>query len=153
MYCNAKISDDGKYRYSLIREWDREKPKVLFICLNPSTADDKIDDATIRRCIDFAKRWGCGGILVGNLFALRSTDPALIYKAMDPIGPENDISLLEMAKESKFIVAAWGNDGAYLGRSDFIRKLIPNMKCFVKNKTGEPRHPLYIAGQQELIDL
>ena len=55
MFQDAKISSDGKYRYSLVREWDKEKPKVLFIGLNPSTADEKTDDPTIRRCIGFAK--------------------------------------------------------------------------------------------------
>lgn len=153
MYTNAVISADGKYRYSLVREWDKEKPKVLFIGLNPSTADEKSDDPTICRCINFAKKWGYGGILMGNLFAIRSTDLSVIYKDPDPVGSENDAHLLEMVKEAKLVVAAWGNHGAYLERSTQIRKLIPGMKCLVKNVTGEPRHPLYISYDQELIDL
>ncbi len=153
MYTDATISSDRKYRYSLIREWDKEKYKVLFIGLNPSTADEKTDDPTIRRCINFAKKWGYGGILMGNLFAIRSTDPSLIYKDPDPIGPQNDTHLLEMAKKAALVVGVWGNHGAFLDRSACIRKLIPNMKCLQKNKTGEPRHPLYIPENQELIDL
>lgn len=153
MFQDAKISSDGKYRYSLVREWDKETPKVLFIGLNPSTADEKTDDPTIRRCIGFAKKWGYGGILVGNLFAIRSTDPALIRKESDPIGSENDASLHEMVKLAKLVVAAWGNHGGYLHRSAVVRACIPNMKCFAKNKTGEPKHPLYVSENQPLIDL
>lgn len=153
MYKDAKISHDGKYRYSLVREWDKERPKVLFIGLNPSTADEKLDDPTIRRCINFAKRWGYGGILVGNLFAIRSTEPGLIRKDPDPVGPKNDASLLEMVKDAKLVVGAWGNHGAYLDRSAYVRRLIPDMKCLARNKTGEPTHPLYISDDQELIDL
>lgn len=153
MYKDAKISPDGKYRYSLVREWDKERPKVLFIGLNPSTADEKLDDPTIRRCINFAKRWGYGGILVGNLFAIRSTEPGLIRKDPDPVGPKNDASLLEMVKDAKLVVGAWGNHGAYLDRSAYVRRLIPDMKCLARNKTGEPTHPLYIPDDQELIDL
>ena len=153
MFTNARISPDGKYRYSLVREWDRDKPKVLFIGLNPSTADEKTDDPTVCRCIDFAKRWGFGGILVGNLFAIRSADPNLIHQDADPVGPLNDECLIEMAREAKTVVAAWGNHGAYLGRSEAVRSLIPGMKCLVKNNTGEPRHPLYISPDQALMDL
>lgn len=133
--------------------WDKEKPKVLFIGLNPSTADETEDDRTIRRCIGFAKRWGYGAILVGNLFGIRSTNPANIYAVKDPIGPENDAILLKMAQEAKLIVAAWGNSGVYLNRSLRMRSFFPEMKCLGLNVTGEPKHPLYVRANQELIVL
>ncbi len=150
---DAVLSADRHYRYSLTREWDREKPKVLFIGLNPSTADETEDDATIRRCIGFAKRWGYGAILVGNLFAIRSKSPATIYSAKDPVGPENDAFLLKMASEATLIVAAWGNDGGFRNRSAEVKKLFPNMMCLGINKTGEPKHPLYVRADQEPIAL
>ena len=68
---NAELSACGKYRYRLSRIWDDKKPLVLFIMLNPSTADAEQDDPTIRRCIAFAKNWGYGGFMAGNLFAFR----------------------------------------------------------------------------------
>lgn len=150
---DATLSEDRLYRYRLIREWDTEKPTVLFIGLNPSTADENENDATIRRCIGFAKRCGFGAILVGNLFAIRSKNPAIFYSAQDPVGPENDATLLKMAQEASLIVAAWGNDGGFRNRSAEVKKLFPNMKCLGKNKTGEPKHPLYVPYDQELVDL
>lgn len=152
MQKDATLSEDRLYRYSLIRVWDAEKPKVLFIGLNPSSADETEDDATIRRCIGFAKRWGFGAILVGNLFAIRSKDPAVLYEAKDPIGPENDVHLAKMAQEASLIVAAWGNNGGYRNRSEEVSALFTQMKCLGINKTGEPKHPLYVASDQALMD-
>ncbi len=152
MQKDATLSEDRRYRYRLTREWDQEKPKVLFVGLNPSTADETEDDATIRRCIGFAKRWGFGAILVGNLFGIRSKSPATIYSAKDPVGPQNDEALLNMAQEATLIVAAWGNNGGYRNRSTDVKKLFPHMKCLGKNKTGEPKHPLYVPSNQDLVD-
>lgn len=73
MIKDAILSEDRKYRYILSRTWDETKPTVLFIGLNPSTADEKTDDPTIRKCINYAKCWGYGKILMANLFAFRST--------------------------------------------------------------------------------
>lgn len=84
---SAVISECGSYRYRLERVWEAEKDRVAFIMLNPSTADASKDDPTIRRCIGFAKAWGFGGLIVGNLFALRSTDPKALYGHKDPVGP------------------------------------------------------------------
>lgn len=85
----AIISEDEKYRYQLSRCWDETKPRILFIMLNPSTADANIDDPTIRRVISFAKSWGYGGVYVGNLFAFRSTDPKGLKQIADPVGENN----------------------------------------------------------------
>ena len=87
---------------------------MFFICLNPSTADAENDDKTVRRIIGFARDWGFGGVLIGNLFALRSRDPSALYKSADPVGPDNDMYLRQMAEQSELIVAAWGNHGRYL---------------------------------------
>lgn len=152
MKYDATLSKDHKYRYKLSREWDSSRKKVLFICLNPSTADEKTDDRTVTRCMDFAKRWGFGGIMMGNLFAYRSTDKRQIYACDDPIGPENDMHLKDMAEDAGLIVAAWGNDGGFMNRSSVIRKMFANMKCLQINASGEPKHPLYVVATKELID-
>src|SRR5215510_5582686 len=87
---DAVLSDCGRYRYMLRRTWDHSKPRVLFVMLNPSTADAEIDDATIRSCIRLAKGAGYGSFEVVNLYALRATDPAELQRADDPVGPKNN---------------------------------------------------------------
>ncbi|MFK8067287.1 MAG: DUF1643 domain-containing protein [Gammaproteobacteria bacterium] len=139
----AKISKCKTYRYALWRTWDNSKPYVMFICLNPSTADEKADDPTLRRCINFAKAWGYGGVCTANLFAFRATEPLDMKAAKDPVGPENNKWLKKLAKDADLIVAAWGNDGLYLERSIEVKKLISNLYCLKLNKSGEPAHPLY----------
>lgn len=76
------------YRYSLVHEWDRDLPRVAFIMLNPSTADENALDPTLRRCLGFARSWGYGSFEIGNVFAFRATDPKAMKAAADPFGPE-----------------------------------------------------------------
>ena len=148
----AEVSTDGQYRYSLWRIWDSSKPLILFICLNPSTADATADDPTIRRCIAFARSWGYGGLYMGNLFAFRATDPAELYKADDPVGPENDKWLLKMASKCQNIVFAWGTKGVLFGRNKLVSSIFPNSRCIAKTKVGHPGHPLYLKSELQLMD-
>lgn len=148
---SAVISSDGKFRYRLERRWDDTLPKVAFIMLNPSTADADKDDPTIRRCVEFAKAWGYGGIIVVNLYAFRSTDPRYLVVAEDAIGPENVSHVRQAAAEANLVICAWGNSGIVqklqaktptyrplenLGRDIHFLKL-----C----KDGTPGHPLYLT--------
>ena len=142
---DAYLSRDRRFRYSLSRIWDSSKDLVLFICLNPSTADGSTDDPTVTKCINFARVWDYGGVLVGNLFALRSTDSSKLYQAADPIGPENDKRLEELVARAKLVVVAWGNEGTFKERSRDVLRILPNPHTLVVNKTGEPRHPLYVS--------
>ncbi|MEZ8851798.1 DUF1643 domain-containing protein [Vibrio cyclitrophicus] len=140
----ARLSDCRTYRYELWRTWDESKPYAMFIGLNPSTADETEDDPTIRRCINFAKSWGYGGLCIANLFAYRATQPEDMKKALDPIGDKNDETLILLAQNAGVIVGAWGNDGVFLNRSEDIRALIPELSVLKVNKSGEPAHPLYL---------
>jgi len=144
----AIFSPDRRFRYALWRRWKflDHLHQVMFVCLNPSTADETNDDPTIRRCIKFAISWGFGSMCMTNLFAFRATDPAMMMSAIDPVGPDNDWHLQSCAKESSLIVAAWGNDGSYRRRDEQVRALLPALQCFGKNKTGQPKHPLYLRG-------
>lgn len=139
----AKLSRDRRYRYALWRTWDDSKPYVLFIGLNPSTADENTDDPTLIRCMNFAKSWGYGGVCMANLFAYRATAPADMKAADKPIGSQNNRWLKQLSDDAGLIVGAWGNDGAYLNRSARVRKMLPDMHCLKMNKSGEPAHPLY----------
>ena len=145
MIRKATISECGKYRYTLTRQWDYSKPLLCWIMLNPSMADANIDDPTIRRCIDFSTKWGYGGLYVVNLFALRSVNPAELLKVHDPIGPENNFTIIQFLKWP--IIAAWGAWGAYKNRDKHVSELLAgaDIKCLGMTKMGQPKHPLYIA--------
>ena len=151
IYKNATISDCRKYRYTLSRTWDGKKRAILFIALNPSTADEKNDDPTIRRCIDYAKNWGYGILLVANLFAYRATKPSELKKVINPVGNDNDQHIKELSKNAHLVVAAWGNEGSLFNRDKEVTRLIPNLMCIKVNKSGQPAHPLYQKKDIELI--
>ncbi|TVQ33793.1 MAG: DUF1643 domain-containing protein [Wenzhouxiangella sp.] len=117
----------------------------MFIGLNPSTADARNNDPTIRRCIGFARDWGYGGLVVTNLFAFRATYPTDLKAASDPVGPRNDAWIRRMAGQVDTIVAAWGNHGAWLDRSTIVRRMLDGrLRCIKLNAAGEPAHPLYL---------
>ncbi|MEM9256710.1 MAG: DUF1643 domain-containing protein [Pseudomonadota bacterium] len=139
----AQLSRCRRYRYALWRTWDRALPRVLFIGLNPSTADESIDDPTLVRCMRFARDWGYGGVSIGNLFAYRATQPADLKQASHPIGVRNDDWLARLAAEAALTVAAWGNDGAWMNRATAVRASLTDLHCLKLNDTGEPAHPLY----------
>lgn len=147
----ADISDDGTYRYRLWRTWDPSKDRVGFIMLNPSTADESEDDPTIRRCIGFAKDWGYGGIVVGNLFALRSPKPSVLTDHDNPVGPRNGEALAEIIDDVDLVVAAWGTDGAIQGRGKTVRERFDTeFMALDVTKHGHPAHPLYQPADAEL---
>ena len=142
---DAILSEDRKYRYVLSRIWDESKSMVMIIGLNPSTADETIDDPTIVRCIDFAKNWGYGGIYMLNLFAFRATLPKDMFSVENPIGDENDKFIEKYSKLSDKVICAWGNDGNFKNRSQYILSNIENKFYLKLNKSGEPAHPLYLS--------
>lgn len=144
----AVFSLDRRYRYLLWRWWEPAKPWCMVIGLNPSTADETTDDPTIRRCIRFAEREGCGGLLMTNIYALRSTDPKLLRISKSPIGPKNDDYLMEAAKHASVVIAAWGADQMAGDRGREVADLLAgagiDIGCLGKTKSGAPKHPLYL---------
>ena len=166
MQRRAVLSDDREYRYSLERIWYPLKPRVLWLMLNPSTADENFDDATIRRCVGFSQRWGFGGLAVGNLFALRSTDSSEVLKHPDPVGPEHDFHLDLLARECDLVVCAWGGSLAassiFTERVSSVFSLLTERKtgwlqtrptsinCLGTNGNGTPKHPVRLSGDTKL---
>lgn len=140
---SATFSDDYLYRYTLTRRWARSAGFATFVMLNPSTADAEMDDPTIRRCIGFARSWGLGGLVVVNLYALRSTDPKGLWKVADPVGPDNDAHLERTAGEAEVIVASWGAN-ARPDRVDHVLTLpgMDRLQCLGTTLAGAPKHPL-----------
>ena len=151
---DAVLSDCGTYRYRLTRTWGEARP-ACFIMLNPSVADATQDDPTIRRCVGFARAWGCGGIVVVNLYAFRATDPKGLRSAACPtIGPDNDQHIREAVKRSIPVVCAWGVHGERGGRDVAVKGWLRSVGivpvCLGTTKDGHPRHPLYVHSQQAL---
>lgn len=148
---SASFSTCRKYRYTLKIIWDASLPAAVFIGLNPSTADEVIDDNTIRRCRGFAKSWGCGGIVMLNLFAFRATLPADMRAQSDPIGRDNNmhICMAVIAAEGP-IVACWGTHGKHLERGKAVSRFVNDMQCLGRNADGTPKHPLYLAASTPL---
>lgn len=154
---SAEISPCGQYRYTLTRPATQLHPETgsaVFCMLNPSTADATVDDPTIRRCRGFAERWGCSGITVVNLYALRSKDPAVLWSHADPVGPMNDYWLSRVARECRDVVCAWGANA----RADRVRDAVDLLEaagakllCLGTTAAGHPRHPLYVRGDQTLL--
>lgn len=143
------------YRYELRRTWDATQGLVCWVMLNPSTANADEDDATIRRCMAFARDWGYGGIVVRNLFALRATDPRELRRHPHPIGPRNDRYLLARPTSVAVTVAAWGADPAAWNRTEAVRFLMATtgteLWCLGTNRDGSPKHPLYIKSATHLV--
>lgn len=164
---DAVLSDCGTYRYELARIWNPSVRPVLFIGMNPSTADAENDDNTIRRCVRFARDWGYGGLLMGNLFAYRATDPKAlpgidatpVVSAVGEMGSGfddwghrwsenvNDTHLRAMSGRAGLTVAAWGAikmPYGWEGRVEHVRSKLGQMHALAFTKGGHPRHPLYV---------
>lgn len=147
---SARLSDCRRYRYSLGREWSSGTGTVCFVMLNPSTADALEDDATVRRCMGFAKLWGYKRLEIRNLFAWRATDPKELLTAPDPIGPENDAEL-QLAKAADQIIVAWGTHGSLKGRDRAVLKILADVPvyCLGRSQAGHPLHPLRLRADTE----
>lgn len=140
----AELSPCRTWRYVLTRATGAGSGTVAIVGLNPSTADEDVDDPTTRRCIRFARDWGFAGLQLVNLFALRATRPRELRRAADPVGPENAAALERVVRAADLVVCAWGNLG--IGeRAEDVRALVSHPHCLGHTRLGAPRHPLYVA--------
>lgn len=150
----AGFDQTGRYRYTLGRRWAPGGRRVCFCLLNPSTADARVLDPTLTRCLKFAQRWGFCAMSVVNVFALRSTDPAGLYKTDDPVGPRNDQTIKRAVSQADRVVVGWGNHGDLLDRAAAVRALLDGRcepECFGVTKGGHPKHPLYLRSDAPLM--
>jgi len=142
---HATFSACGRFRYRLGRTWG-PGPPLLFVMLNPSTADAREDDPTLRRCIGFAQRAGFGALEVVNLFAYRATDPRELRAAGYPVGPRNDEHIVAAVHDSAAVCLAWGTNATRLARVaevlGLLRGLRASPRCLRLTRDGCPRHPL-----------
>lgn len=164
----AEFNDARTHRYLLWRTWidamDRrrsDEPATLkalgAIGLNPSTADETVNDPTIERLFRRAVMWGCNQLLMGNLFALRSTDPEAMLRHPDPVGGDRaNLALIEIAQRSEILLVGCGAHGSHLGRYGFVMDLLrpyrEKMRHLGLTASGLPRHPLYVQYAQPLLE-
>lgn len=155
---SAVISPCGKYRYTLTREINPDEPqRLLFIMLNPSTADASQDDPTIRRCMSFADRLCCGTLEVVNCYAYRSTDPKILSELhiKESVGPDNWYYMSKAIARADFIILAWGANPVDHITKNFIKGTLKSCGKSAHHlgeltKAGHPRHPLYLAADAAL---
>ena len=161
----ATLSECGRYRYRLNRDYrdvmaERSEKLLLWIMLNPSTADARIDDPTIRKCRGFSERLGFGRFSVGNLFAYRATDPKelLALTARDfhaSVGPDNDAHLVSMIAAADAVMLAWGSHGRrFVDRCEAVKRFVPMAKrgrLGPLSKEHQPRHPLMLSYDTEVV--
>lgn len=157
---SATFDRTGTYRYTLHRRWDADRPRICFCLLNPSTADAKVLDPTLTRCLRYAQAWGFGAMEVVNIFALRSTDPRGLRETADPIGPDNDRAIKRAARRCELLIAGWGNahniHRSLGARAAHVRELllgIGEVHCLGVTGAGEPKHPLYLRADLEPVPL
>jgi hypothetical protein len=150
----ADFSVCRTWRYALWRVWKGEietAKMIAFIGLNPSTADERVDDNTVTRCINFAKGFGFDGMYMLNCYAFRSTNPKGLQTADDAVGPGNDWALQEYSQKAETVVAAWGTI-CPIEREVRVRKVVGReLMCLKLTKHGRPQHPLYLPGDAVLI--
>lgn len=161
----AAFSRCGRYRWWLSRRWRQEAPALLFLGLNPSSADRCRDDPTLRRLIGFADSWGYGAVEVVNLFAWISTDPTALRQAAEPVGRHTDrwirsrvralLRQRAMAGQPLPLWLGWGNGGRWRMRDRQMLRLLGQLPvqllCLGQTAMGQPRHPLYVQGGIPLI--
>lgn len=148
----ARFSDDRTKRYRLSRQLTQNTSqwasRIVFIMLNPSTADAFKVDPTIRKCCQFAVRWAADVLEVVNLFALRSTDPKALNTAWPLVGAgdDNDAQILQAYVGASRVIAAWGNHGARNDRGAYVRKMLVargvKLEHLGLTDDGFPKHPL-----------
>ena len=146
MIREAKFCEAKKNRYFLKRKWNNSKGLLLYIMLNPSVADEIKDDPTIRRLINFTKKFDYGGFLVGNIFTKITPNPKEIDRSKG-ISDKNFEELFKLINKVDQIVYAWGNS---VEEPKILKELISSPKCFGKNFNGTPKHPLYLSSSSQL---
>ena len=135
-------------RYQLWRIWDREKPFILYILLNPSYADGKVDDRTVVKLIKFSKKYGFGGFYLGNLHTFVTPYPKVLKEKILAEEPRNLNHIKKMIQKCEKVVFGWGNN---CDLPPWLKKMVDQPYCFDLNQNGTPKHPLYLSYEKKLI--
>jgi hypothetical protein len=155
MTAHAVFDSTRTYRYVLTREWGEIiSGTMIVVGLNPSTADENVNDPTIRRCIGFAQRDGYGRLVMLNLFALRATNPLIMLMHPSPIGEHNNATIIARVTLTARVVVAWGTNAPHARANDvlaILRRMNIPVWCWGETKDGSPKHPLYLRADTPLV--
>lgn len=147
----AEFSPCRRYRYALWRRWNEGGKTAVFIGLNPSTADESVNDRTVTRCINFSKAWGCSRYVMLNAYGWRDTDPDGMFAADDPIGDGNNEAIVRYTTAADMVIAAWGTLCPIQRELQVLSLVRRPIHCLKLTKHGRPWHPLYVKGAAQLI--
>ncbi len=152
----VRMASDRRYCYLVIRRTGWGDRTVRFLMLHPSRAGAERNEPSIRRCISFATRWGCGWLHVVNLSPLRATDPADLLRAgpgPEEVWLENLQTILDTAVRSDLVVVAYGTHGGAEHRAERVLAALDGngeIHCLGTTRDGHPRHPLYVPSATKL---
>lgn len=163
----AVFSPCRRYRYLLARTWGGNGKVAIWVMVNPSTADAATDDRTLQRCREFSQREHCGSLIVVNLFALRSADPAALRRHPDPVGGDNDTVLDALARhladhhDPTLWIGGWGGSvprtGPHRNRARDVHGMLAGAGLQLHHlgltETNQPKHPLYLPATTPLAVL
>lgn len=142
-----------RYRYRLWRRWS-DGPLIVWMMLNPSTADERDPDPTLTRCRNFSAQWGFGSLEIVNVYAFRSAHPKDLWTIDDPVGPLNDKIIENAFRRADKLMLGWGNNA----KSHDVARVCAIMNrvgiepfCLKITEQGQPWHPLYLAADTEPI--
>jgi hypothetical protein len=139
-------SADETKRYAYRQTWNQEAPHVLWVMLNPGTGETEMRRRnTLERCVKWSMQWGFGGLYFGNVFSERTKSAKQLVSLATSQDELNEQAVRFLCTLSKEVVVAWGAFGSRLNRAAVVASLIPEAKCLGLTKSGQPRHPLYVA--------
>lgn len=158
MLKSAKFNEDRTHRYYLSRIWDEKMSKMLFIGINPSTADGEKDDHTVSRLVKFCQSWGFGGFYIVNLYSFISPEPEdmidhynnLTNKMEKALHKQNMAVALRYGRICSMITFMWGAGIPNQTQADKYIRTFRDAYCFGKTREGHPKHPLFLASHTQL---
>lgn len=157
----ASLSDDKRHRFLLTRKWKTQKEEryilglygeVLWILLNPSNANDTIDDPTIKKIVTFTDRMGFTSLSVVNLYSYISSSPAVLWneQTREERKDLNFAYIKAAADKATRIMFTWGDyQVAHTMGAKITAMLLANgnriFYCLGKNVNGSPKHPVRLS--------
>lgn len=153
----ALFNAERTHRYQLWRAWGTGL-RLGWLMMNPSTADERLPDPTIRRCLGFAHTWGFEGIEVFNVATFRTPSPDVMVAA-DRAGvdvfhrTERDAAIRAALPTLGRVIVAWGACPLTCTEAPHVVGLLTGVEVMTlgRTKAGHPKHPLYARGDLQPI--